>query len=236
MNLDYAEIFGQRGGAYHGAMQRFPQARRREFSALFDRAPAPGALVLDIPAGGGYLQTQLPQATTLPLELAAGFSDRVPVVASTGDWPVPPADHAVCLAALHHVPDQPAFLRNVCRHLKRGAVLHIADVVADSDVSRFLDGFVDKWNGQGHEGRYLDPAHPVWEGLGQVVRCERVSCPWEFSSTDAMLAFTTQLFDLRECPPEVLAQTLRQDLGISRIGSAVLLHWSLLYVDILVGT
>lgn len=233
MNLGYAEIFGQRGSQYHRAMQQFPLARRREFAALFDRHPvAAHATVLDIPAGGGYLDAALTQARIIPLELASGFSDRIPVVAPMAVWPVPPVDHAVCLASLHHVESQASFLGNVCRHLKPDGVLHLADVAADSPIARFLDSFVGRWNGQGHHGLYLDQEQPSWRGLGRITRCEVVSCPWHFDSMESLLRFCTGLFDLQHCPSELLSETLQRDIGVRASSDGVELQWSLLYVDI----
>lgn len=233
MNLSYAEIFGLRGGQYHQAMARFPAARACEFQSLFQLAALQGGeSVLDIPSGGGYLQGFFPQARVTSLELAAGFSTAVPVVSPLGDWPVRDVDRAVCLAALHHIADQPGFLRNVRRHLRPGGWLHLADVAAGSAIARFLDGFVGRWNGQGHEGIYLDPDRPVWTGLGKVIRAAPVICPWRFADTNEMAEFCAGLFDLRRCPPELLLEELRREIGIRETPEGAELLWSLLYVDI----
>ena len=93
MNLTYPEIFAQRGNRYHDAMLRFPNARDAEFQRLFDACPvAPGARVLDLPAGGGYLARFLPgDAELVSLELSEGFGGGVDVHNPQRTWPHAPA-------------------------------------------------------------------------------------------------------------------------------------------------
>src|SRR5881392_3844342 len=57
----YAEIFAERGAAYHSAMAACPHARDAEFLAVLEpfRDRTPG-LLCDMPSGGGYLAAHLP--------------------------------------------------------------------------------------------------------------------------------------------------------------------------------
>ena len=65
-HLSYAEIFAQRGRSYDIAMTRYPNARRQEFEAIASRLDCKsGQLILDVPAGGGYLAQYLPSDITL---------------------------------------------------------------------------------------------------------------------------------------------------------------------------
>jgi SAM-dependent methyltransferase len=234
MNLAYPEIFEQRGNRYHQAMLRFPGARRAEFQALFDGHPVrAGQRVLDMPAGGAYLAGYLPaDAELVSVELSAGFGAGASVHDPAGDWPWGRFDHVVCLAALHHIADQPAFIRGLLSRLAPGGTLHLADVPAGSPLVRFLDGFVGRFNSTGHEGAYL-PADPAFfAALGQVRRCAELPCPWRFDSEQALAAFCMQLFGLEDCPEQELLQALRRDVGLSREGEAWRLDWRLLYVDL----
>jgi hypothetical protein len=54
---EYAEIFERRAASYHAAMAKYPRARRREFEAVVELLDiAAGQLLVDAPAGGGYLR------------------------------------------------------------------------------------------------------------------------------------------------------------------------------------
>lgn len=234
MNLTYPEIFQQRGNLYHQAMLDFPEARRAEFEQLFAQCKvAPGQRVLDLPAGGGYLGRYLPpDAELLGLELTEGFGGGVSVLDPAQAWPWGRFDHVVCLAALHHIDDQPGFIGHLLDRLHPGGTLHLADVAAGSALVRFLDGFVGRYNVTGHEGSYLPHDKDFFAELGEVGRIAELPCPWEFAGEAEMLEFCAQLFGLVDCPPEALLRALRDEVGIERNGAGVRLKWRLLYVDI----
>ena len=234
MNLTYPEIFKQRGKQYNDAMLRFPQARRAEFAQLFAATSvAPRQRVLDMPAGGGYLASFLPSdADLVSLELTPGFGAGASVHDSSQPWPWGSFDHVVCLAALHHIEDQPGFIRGLLDRLQPGGTLHLADVPAGSSLVRFLDGFVGRFNITGHQGGYLPDHAEFFSALGDVQRIGELECPWAFASEAEMLEFCAQLFGLVDCPQAELLQALHDDVGIKRNGAGLHLNWRLLYVDI----
>lgn len=235
MNLDYADIFAARGHLYHRAMIASPDARDAEFQRLFDCCPVlPGATLLDLPSGGGYLASKLPEGVAVTTrELTPGFGPAVQVV-DADDWKLGKFDHIVCLAALHHIEDQPAFLARLCSHLASSGTLHFADVAAGSPHAEFLDGFVGRYNETGHDGRYLDrqalPLQP--DPAFTVTRVDDVSCPWRFTSDDHMLAFCNDLFGLVDCPRSELSEVLHDTIGVRHVADSVLLDWRLVYVDV----
>jgi SAM-dependent methyltransferase len=234
---DYPAIFAARGDRYHAAMRRHPQARRAEFAQLFAQVSvAPGQRVLDLPAGGGYLAHALPaDAQLVSLELSGGFGGGVEVVDFAAPWRWGRFDHAVCLAALHHIDDQDAFLARLLGTLAPGGTLHLADVVDGSGIARFLDGFVGHWNGTGHAGAYLRPDRARFEALGRVARCEEVECAWTFADEAAMLDFTGRLFGLVDCPDAALREALHELVGVHATARGIELAWRLLYVDLQAG-
>lgn len=234
MNLEYGEIFAQRGDAYHAAMLRCPDARNREFVRLFEgSAPQAGQRVLDIPAGGGYLRRHLPHGVELAsLELTAGFGNDVPVYDPAHAWNYGAFDHIVCLAALHHIEDQAGFIDNLLKHLHPHGTLHLADVPRGSGLTRFLDGFVGRHNVTGHTGLYL-PHDPAWfAALGKVARIGELACPWEFESEQQMLEFCGGLFGVVDCPMAALRRALQKHIGFHQEQDRVVLDWRLLYVDL----
>jgi hypothetical protein len=234
VNLEYGEIFAQRGDAYHAAMLRWPEARRVEFARLFEgSAPQADQRVLDIPAGGGYLRGHLPAGVELTsLELTAGFGNDVPVHDPAQAWNHGTFDHIVCLAALHHIEDQAGFIGDLLQHLQADGTLHLADVACGSGLTRFLDGFVGRYNLTGHAGLYL-PDDPAWFArLGRVVRCGELACPWTFGNEGEMLDFCGGLFGVVDCPPAALRGALQEHVGFRHEQGRVVLDWRLLYVDL----
>jgi hypothetical protein len=139
MNLTYPEIFKQRGKQYNDAIRRYPQARRAEFAQLFaDDSVAARQRVLDMPDGGAYLARFLPSdADLVSLELTSGFGAGVDVHDASQPWPWGRFDHVVCLAALHHIEDQPGFVGGLLDRLQPDGTLHLADVPAGSSLVRF---------------------------------------------------------------------------------------------------
>lgn len=234
MNPEYGDIFTQRGDAYHRAMLRHPRARDAEFGLLFAGSPVQaGQRVLDLPSGGGYLGQHLPAGVELVgLELSSGFAADVAVHHEGQPWTFGRFDHAVCLAALHHIEDQPGFLRMLLSHLGPGGTLHLADVPRDSGVAHFLDGFVGRYNVTGHVGRYLG-GDPSWfAAIGKLARLRECACPWRFDDEAQMLDFCGGLFGLVDCPPAALRDALARQVGFRHADDGVWLDWRLLYVDL----
>ncbi len=234
MNLEYGDIFEMRGRPYHWAMTRHPQARRREFEQLFARRPLiAGETLLDLPAGGGYLQAMVPDGCVVEgYELSAGFSGEERVLVPAEPWPLGRFDRVVCLAALHHVEDKASFLGKLISHTAPGGMLHAADVARDSPIAAFLDDFVGRFNVTGHEGAYLDRRTFEQVAGAQVTTYEERDCPWGFGSEAALLEFCTDLFGLQACPPGELLAALERYVGISDGAHGPVLSWRLTYVDL----
>ena len=234
MNLTYSEIFEVRGDSYDGAMRRFPAARAAEFAALFRRRPLTGGeSVLDAPSGGGYLGGHVPAGCRVTsLELSPQFDPDIPVVSVDGEWPVGSFDRALCLAALHHIEDQPGFAAKLISHTRPGGVVHLADVAAGDPIGGFLDEVVGRYNGTGHEGRYITA--DTFRGLDADVDSAEVRpCPWVFADEAAMVDFCMGLFGMKDCPPGLLASEMDRRVGVGRLaGGGVRLNWRLLYIDL----
>ena len=232
--MDYREIFTHRGKAYHNAMLHHPTARDHEFERLFDTSrPSSGQYLLDFPSGGGYLQRHLAAGVTVQnLELSDGFDTEIPVCDPTAGMAPGQFDHIVCLAALHHIDDQAAFLKRLLGQLRPGGTLHVGDVAAGSGIDAFLDDFIGRYNLTGHQGSYLRKDLAWFERIGRVTRLEERACPWVFDSEAKMLEFCNDLFGLVDCPRQDLRDALASQIGFHQQGGQILLEWRLLYADL----
>lgn len=233
--MDYAEIFRHRGHLYDRAMQEFPQVRRNELAYVFKTHPLAGhESVLDVPAGGGYLRWVLPETVALTeLEISDGFNGDPRVVPTFGPWNVGRFDRCVCLAASHHITDKTRFLRLLGEHMKDDGILHLGDVDATLPQTRFLDGFIGRYNGTGHDGMYLDDTLPqlAREAGLRVVRDEILDTEWRFADEASGLKFVGLLFGIANYPEDELVEEL-QRLGWRQDGPGWVLPWKLRYVDL----
>jgi len=163
----YSEIYEDRGHSYHAAMERFPRARAEEFRRLVDYAEPLGesAMVVDVPAGGGYLRPFLsPGVSLIDVDPARSFlhagrhlgADRV-VCAAYDALPFDEGsiDVVFSLAGLHHVEEHVAVFHEWHRVLRLDGIAVIGDVYRGTATECFLEDVVDRFNRMGHRGRYL---------------------------------------------------------------------------------
>jgi SAM-dependent methyltransferase len=235
----YAEIFAERAGDYHSAMQRFPRARDAEFRAVIEPlGDAASGLVCDMPSGGGYLAQHLPEGMDYlgidPVEQFRSASQReghrvinAPITAV----PLPDgsADFVISLAGLHHEPDLAAVFAEFVRLVRPAGRIVIADAAKDTPTARFLNGFVAEHNPQGHDGHFLDEAAPpLLEAAGAAILEDRmIDMPWQFASIEQAGEFCGTLFGLGGVTRKAVAEGLETTIGFDRLGEDVRLNWAL---------
>lgn len=232
--MNYETIFRERGGAYHDAMTRWPDARRDEFLIPLQKARLVGSeTVIDVPAGGGYLERYLPSScrwlghepSASFLEGAAPDSALLPL-----PWRDGFAQVAFSIAGLHHIADKRPFFAEVHRVLSPGGRFVLADAHRGSQVARFLDEFVGRYNSTGHEGDYLHEATlDELAGVGFVVtEAQRSPYCWWFADRSEMAAFCRLLFDVRDVDNATVAKAIEEYLGVVERDGAVGMNWELL--------
>jgi SAM-dependent methyltransferase len=242
--VDYEAIFERRARQYAEACRRHPGAREQERDLLVKLLdPGPGDVVLDHPAGSGYLAEGLERAASalsiVCAEPVAGFAatipdrfrrlrcgfERIGLGAKT-------VDRAGSLAGLHHLPSTRPFLRELHRVLRPGGTLVVADVELGTPVARFLNGPVDRWSETGHAGRFFPPG-----GLTKRLRaagfaeCEETfqRYTWDFPDWEALLSFTRLLFGLSRASRPALRRELSRRFEIREDAGGVHLPWMLVY-------
>lgn len=237
-DLYYEDIFKQNGASYHRAMQMCPAARDEEFGAVLSYLNANGGQLLDVPAGGGYLEPYLPRSWRyLGRDFSGGFdSAHNQVIKCTEvDLGVPDSsvDAVICLAALHHVENREAFYQAAKAALKPGGMFLIGDVVKGTKEDAFLNGFVDEWNHLGHEGDFIDEARDIaqLEACGFCPQYKRHDYHWNFESRAQAMDYFRLLFTLNKTPPDSELSVAIDRLGGGLTGNAYQTRWSLGFIQ-----
>jgi len=234
----YAEIFAERGAAYHAAMAAFPRARDAEFDAVLEPLRGlPEGLLCDMPSGSGYLAAHLRAGMRyVGVDPSDDFIGACPseierIKAAITSVPLPDAsiDYVVSLAALHHEPDLSAGFLEMRRLLKPGGRAVIADVAVGSSPARFLNGFVDANNPMGHEGHFLDEhTRGLLEQAGFVIADDAsMSMPWRFESVADAGLFCRQLFWMPKLSSGEVASAMDEEIGFDVIDGLPHLRWAL---------
>ena len=233
----YAEIFAERGAAYHAAMAQCPHARDAEFRAVLEPLAGRSGLLCDMPSGGGYLAVHLPAGMRyVGVDPSDDFIDACPagverLKAAITSVPLPDGsvDCLVSLAALHHEPDLPAVFGEMRRLLKPGGRAVIADVAAGTPPAAFLNGFVDANNPMGHDGRFLDETTAgLIESAGFGIADDRVvDMPWQFGSPTEAGAFCRQLFWMPKLSADQVAAAMDREIEFDLIDGRPHLRWAL---------
>jgi SAM-dependent methyltransferase len=245
MRTAYGEIFATRSGRYERAMTRMPAARDAEFATFCRHLQLTGGETLvDVPAGGAYLRRYLADKLRY---IAVDESEQFFSACGPRLRPTDRAINATCLdmplagdsvdivgslTGLHHVfPRQPVYAEWY-RVLCGGGRVVIADVPVGSVEGTFLNGFVDHYNSQGHDGRFLDHDDVTAlraAGFAAItVTDERYT--WKFAAAAAAEEFCLDLFGLDQPgAAAALAITLQQELGLHAdpAGDGWLLPWGL---------
>ncbi|MEO1254228.1 MAG: methyltransferase domain-containing protein [Bacteroidota bacterium] len=234
---NYEEIFNKRGRSYHMAMEKYPHARDLEFLAITQRlVQKPKSIILDIPAGGGYLKRYLsPDVSYLAHDFSGEFDDNHTGIKKCKESRIElqnsSVDEIVSLAALHHVVSRENFYKELYRILKKGGQLVIGDVVSKGKQDKFLNKFVDQWNTMGHDGKFLEMQDlDEIAAVGFSINYEKEKYTWNFSNEGEATDFFRLLFCMDLNPSEKLLIDAISELGIDQ-SNGFSVNWELGFVS-----
>jgi SAM-dependent methyltransferase len=239
----YKEIFDRRGRAYHQAMQTYPTARHAEFAQIIQLANLQdGQLICDVPSGGCYLSRFIQASVTLvSIETSGTFVQQLQAPEQTSlmfceDLEALPldsetCDRVICLAGVHHLPNQASFYREIYRILKPGGLFCLGDVREGSGVADFLNIFVHHYSLFGHQGIFLTPktAEDLTAIGFQVDQAIVKAFPWTFPDVKAMVQFCQLLFGIDRATEAEILEHIEKYLGYSMTDHQCCLNWELFF-------
>ena len=231
----YEEIFIERGISYHKAMVRYPNARDEEFEkGLKYITKNSNYSILDLPAGGGYLNRFLPAGVEyFGYDFSGGFDEDDSEIKKCDEGKINLSDESMdvvlSLSGSHHLLDRPSFYREMHRVLKSKGQFILGDVVAGSKVDSFLNDFVDRWNSTGHKGMFLKGKEDLeeLERAGFAVEFEKQVYFWNFESEKDAMVFYRDLFFLDKNPSEKELRKALNDLSCQQEKNVYRVEWSL---------
>jgi len=233
----YTDLFQTRGDKYESAMQQFPHARDNEFQQAVDLASfTQENTILDVPAGGGYLQRYLAQNCHYHAHEPCSTFGHATNNSANDLLPLPHQDETIditfSIAGIHHIQNKPSLFNEIARVTAPRGQLILADVYNHSAVASFLDDFVGSNNSTGHDGIYIDETTLDELQLcgWQVVSAVRKPVHWSFSDEEAIATFCRSLFDLRTISNKTIISAINETLGINRLNDKVNINWELFYI------
>lgn len=234
--LAYEEIFNQRGRSYHMAMEKYPNTRDEEFESIVSKlSQSPDNVILDLPAGGGYLGRYLnDNVKYLAYDFSGEFDHQHSGIRKCKESKIElendSVSEIVSLAALHHIAERKDFYNEMHRILEPGGKMVIADVKDDGEISSFLNGFVDRWNSMGHQGRFIGQGDTLEiNNVGFDVEVSEKSYYWNFQNESSALEFFRLLFCLDLNPSDKELKNALSDLGI-KDDEGFSVSWELSYL------
>lgn len=241
---DYRDIFNQRADSYHRAMLEYPQARDQEFQAVLDMVRfAKDDVVLDYPAGGGYLSWYVPENIKLThIETSRLFAE---LGHSRSPFPLQlceceqllQADNSVdwilSIAGLHHVMDKLPLFKEFARTLRPGGQLIIADASQGSKTATFLDDWVGSHSSTGHTGSYFnDTTLTELNRAGMaLLRLQEKHYHWRFADKAQAARYCKLMFGVDMATEAEVVAALEQYLGFDTMSDGVGLKWQLQFIS-----
>lgn len=246
------EDFNVRGDLYRLALELAPEARERELELIFTALkPQQGEIGMELAAGNGFLTRHLVAKTEATLFAVDPSREQLKDITRWDPKIVPLCEipegkriveliEPSCLSfvtsvgGVHHIEDHEALFRNVAQLLAPGGRFVVADVCAETNLSRHFDRVVANKCITGHFANWLDSEkvknYASIVGL-EVFECKQTTPYWRFDDLSQMALFFKALhaYDL---PLEDIERDVRTELNVTCGVDGVRVEWPLLVFDV----
>ena len=231
---DYNTLFQSRAIDYHLAMQEYPNVRINEFNSLIATTDFSDVkMVLDVPSGGGYLKSYLPNHVTITsTDFSEGFINEDIKLVSPEKLPFESDyfDAIFSLSGMHHLKNVPLFVEECLRILKKDRTFVFADVKEGSNVDFFLNNFLDEYNSLGHEGvffhqNYFENYPNIQK---KIINCQYNEYPFLFNNESEMIRFFKLFFGLDKANDTIISEGVHDILGVEETAKGLEVNWGLL--------
>lgn len=212
--MEYKAAFKNRNVQYETAVEKHDGVLRQEFeTAVAALDLKPSETLVNIPSGGNPLYTHIDPSLNIhyipfePMKDHSEFSN-IPLPSNS-------IDKIITLASFHHVHrEREDTLKEFHRILKPSGMLVIADVIEGTKQAEWLNGFVNEYNPNGHNGLFLTQSDTTLaQKTGFKVECCIHTYDWLFKSDEQAVNFTKNLFGLNLLQDDtLLLQALKDRL------------------------
>jgi ubiquinone/menaquinone biosynthesis C-methylase UbiE len=236
---DYKYIFDKRAFEYSYASEKYPEIRKHEFQCIINKAKVnKNQNVLDLACGNAVISNHLKDTIYYGIDPCCNFLKEIKqkkvVIGSLRRLPFKDDyfDHVICLTGLHHEISREEIYVECYRVLNDQGRFTIHDVKVNSDISVFLDNFVNLFNPSGHIGNYLgnDDVSKL-QKIGFITQTTIVKYEWIAKDVKEMFDFMKNLFGLEELSVEKFATEIAKYLNISFDADSYRVHWNLLSIE-----
>lgn len=240
----YKDIFNKRGKEYNYAMELCPHARDQEFLNSIQFLDNNKTLnILDIPSGGGYLRKFIPTYQNLVCAEETDYFYSVCKelpnqqklkykINSTIQIKNEYFDCIMSIAGLHHLENKDWIISEMYRLLKRSGEIIISDAEVNSNVSKWLNEFIDSNNSLGHKGIFLDNNFDklISKTGFKILFSDTIRYSWNFDCIDSMVLYCKNLFGIDKCSNYEILNGIKEYLGFKTESGTIKLNWELKFI------
>jgi SAM-dependent methyltransferase len=211
--MDYIRSFTNRAHSYSNAMDLYQNVLDEEIiTAIENLELKKDDILLNVFAGGipidKYIKDEL-NITYFAFDMHKDFLensikqftfDKIQMKSNS-------VNKIICIATLHHlsIDERDVLYKELNRILIPGGRLVIADVISDSPQAKWLNGFVDKYNSNGHNGLFFtNDDSKLLEENNFNVDVSINNYNWNFKDEECLLHFCKLLFGLDLCTDDKL--------------------------------
>lgn len=244
--MNYTDIFYSRGASYNQANIMLPEVRKIERDLLLELLKISAHdVVIDAPAGGGYVSEALVNNVTqiFSIEPSVVFAQDMPkylqrICSPIYQIPLPSggANKYASLAGLHHLSGDEiqATFKEAYRLLAPSGILAVADVKANSHQALFLNNPVDQFTETGHTANFFEDGQ-LTEMMQQAGFKEASECykkfHWIFDNREQMIYFVKNLFGMTRASFSQVEEAINTYLNPKISFDRVTLSWGLIYAS-----